>query len=111
MAPHSGLKLPYMAQYLRMNPIYTLLNLLDLCPCLKIHLNTTHTRPLSQNPLTLPVATKMASQSPRVTAAVQAGTSPFAVIVGPRKLAMRVSRHKHISWEQSTIVLGMVAGP
>lgn len=55
MAPRSDLKLLYIAQCLRKSPIYTLHNLLDLCRCLKIHLNTTHTRLLDLKLSTLPV--------------------------------------------------------
>ena len=56
MAPQLDLKLPYIAQYLRKNPIYILHNLLDLCRCLKIHLKTTHTRLLNQKSSTLHAA-------------------------------------------------------
>lgn len=56
MALQSDLKLLYIAQYLRKSPIYILRNLLDLCRCLKIHLNTTHTQLLNQKSLTLPMA-------------------------------------------------------
>jgi hypothetical protein len=78
------------------NPTYMPLNLLDLCQCSKIRLNTTHIHLLSQNHSTLLVATKMALQSLPDTAAVQAGILPFVATAGPRKLAMRVSHLKHI---------------
>jgi hypothetical protein len=78
------------------NPIYMLLNLLDLCRCSKIHPSTTHIHPLSQNYSTLPMATKMASLLLRGMGDVQAKTLPSAATVGLRKLVMREYHLKHI---------------
>jgi hypothetical protein len=111
MATQSDLRLLYVAQYLRKNPMYILHNLLDLCRCSKIHLKTTYTRLLSRQLSTPPVATKMALQLLQDTAAAQAGILMSAATVGPRKLAIRGSHPKHTSLGQLTIVLGTAAVP